>query len=106
MNGGLREKIITPALGMSYALPISGILLCLMIFIPRLGKETKNIYIKMGLLWLFLTILLEAVLGIAMGNTFNEMLNAYNVSTGNLWSIIVLFTGITPYLVAKIRHII
>ena len=33
LNGGLREKVIIPLIGAKYALPLSGVLLCLMMFI-------------------------------------------------------------------------
>jgi len=50
LNGALREGIIEPMIGSKYANPISGIILCILIFIvsflfiPRLGKgEIRNI---------------------------------------------------------------
>jgi hypothetical protein len=112
LNGGLREEFLTPQLGEGYAQPVSGIILLLLIFIvsfvfiPRIGKGEEKTYLKIGFLWIILTIVFETILGLAMGNSFCEMLKAYDITTGNLWLIIVIFTGIIPWLTAKIRRLI
>ena len=112
LNGGFRETFLTPRLGESYAQPVSGIMLLLLIFIvsfifiPRIGKGTPKTYWKIGILWLVLTIVFETILGLAMGNTLTELLKAYDLTTGNLWLLIVLFTGITPWIAARIKQII
>jgi len=112
LNGGLREAFLTPRLGECYAQPISGIILCLLIFIvslvliPRIGRGGEKTYWKIGILWFALTIVFETILGLAMGDTFSELLKAYDITTGNLWSIIVIFVGIAPWLVAKLKRII
>jgi len=33
------------------------------------------------------------------------LLKAYDITTGNLWLIVVIFMGIAPWLVAKIKRI-
>jgi len=76
------------------------------VFIPRIGKGIPKTYWKIGVLWVALTIVFETILGLAMGNTFTELLKAYDVTTGNLWLLVVIFTGIMPWLVAKIKKII
>ena len=112
LNGGFREAFLTPRLGESCAQVISGIILLLLlffvsfIFIPRIGKGISKTYWKIGVLWVALTIAFETILGLTMGNTLSELIKAYDVTTGNLWLLVVLFTGITPWLVAKIKHII
>lgn len=112
LNGGLRERVIAPLIGAKYALPLSGILLCLFIFIlcyifiPRIGKGTKKSYLTIGLFWIVLTVLFEFALGLFMGNTFVELIEAYDITTGNLWSLVVLFTGLMPLLTAKMRKLI
>jgi hypothetical protein len=112
LNGALRETFLTPWLGENNAQPISGIILCLLIFIvslifiPRIGKGEQKTYWKIGILWIVLTIVFETVLGLAMGNSFSELLRAYDITTGNLWLIIVIFIGIAPWLVAKIKRIV
>lgn len=112
LNGALRDRVVAPLVGIKYALPISGITLCLLIFlislllIPRLGKGDKKTYWNIGILWLILTVIFELIMGLSTGNTFEEMIKAYDVTTGNLWTVIVLFVGIAPWLTAKIKRII
>ncbi len=112
LNGGLREKVIIPLLGEKYGLPLSGILLCLLIFIlcyifiPRIGKGITKTYWQVGLLWMLLTIAFETVFGLLSGNTLPELLNAYDITSGNLWLLVVLFTSIAPWLAAKSRNLV
>ena len=112
LNGALREAFLTPWLGENFAQPISGIILCLLIFIvslifiPRIGKGEQKTYWKIGILWIILTIVFETIFGLAVGNSFSELLRAYDITTGNLWLIIVIFIGIAPWLIAKIKRII
>ena len=112
LNGGFRDVFLTPLLGESCAQPVSGIILILLIFIvsfifiPRIGKGTPKTYWKIGILWVALTIVFETILGLAIGNTLTELLKAYDITTGNLWLLIVIFTGIAPWIVAKIKQIV
>jgi hypothetical protein len=112
LNGGFRQGFLEPLVGIKIANPISCLLLCILIFIvsfifiPRLGNGTKRIYIKIGLLWLFSTIIFETVLGLLLGNSLSEIINAYNVATGNLWSAVVIFIGFVPMIIAKIKRIV
>ena len=112
LNGGLRQKILEPSFGEQIAEPISCLILCTLIFIvslifiPRLGKGNTRTYLTMGIIWILLTIVFETIFGLFMGNTFKEIINTYNITTGNLWLIVVVFIGIAPFLVAKIKRII
>ena len=112
LNGALRESFLNPSIGESFAQPVSGLILCLLIFIvslifiPRIGRGKEKTYWKIGILWIVLTIVFETIFGIAIGNSFSELLKAYNIATGNLWLIVVIFTGISPWLVAKIKRIV
>ena len=112
LNGGFREVFLTPRLGENYAQPVSGIILLILLFfgslilIPRIGKGSPKTYWIIGALWVVLTIIFETVFGLATGDTMMELLKAYDVTTGNLWLLVVLFTGIAPWLVAKIKRII
>jgi hypothetical protein len=109
LNGGLRENFLTPWLRENYAQPVSGIILCLLIFIvsfvfiPRIGKGEAKTYWKIGFLWIGLTLVFETLLGLALGGSFGELLQAYDITTGNIWLIVVIFTGIVPWLIAKIN---
>ncbi|MDR0726690.1 MAG: hypothetical protein LBF37_01350 [Rickettsiales bacterium] len=110
-NAGLRELVLTPILG-NISLPISGITLGILIFlltylcIPLLGKHKKQLYLKMGILWAFATIIFEFILGLLTGQSLSRMLNAYNILIGNLWLAVILFIIVTPVIGAKLRKVI
>jgi hypothetical protein len=82
LNGGLREILINPLIGEKYAQLLSGILLCLIIFvlcwfcIPRIGKGTAKTYWIIGLWWIILTVLFETGFGLLIGDTFAELVKA------------------------------
>ena len=111
LNGALREEVINPLTGVKYGLPLSGVSLCCIIFtlcwfcIPRIGRGTAKTYWIIGLWWMILTVFFETGFGLLMGNTFAELVKAYDITTGNLWLLCVLFTGTTPRLIAKIKRI-
>ncbi len=112
LNAGLRQKIFTPLLGHGCSLPLSGLTLALLIFIvtliliPRLGSGTSMTYWKIGLFWVLLTVLFETGLGFLMGNPLSEILNTYDISSGNLWLLVVIFIGFIPRIVAGMKHLI
>lgn len=113
LNGILREEVLTPLLGKDRSMPLSGILLCLFIllvaylFIPRLGKGSVKQYILMGITWLVMTVGFEFAFGyFAMNKPIEELISAYNIGTGNLWLLVVLFTALVPWLSARMRKIV
>jgi len=112
LNGGLRQNVLNPMLGEKIGEPLSVVLLCAIIFIlcwffiPRIGRGAAKTYWKIGFLWIILTILFETGFGLLLGYGFAELLKAYDITSGNLWLIVVLFTGIAPYLSAKMKKLI
>ena len=99
LNGGLREYVLTKILGEKWALPVSGIILSVCIFLitwlllPRIIKALtfKDCWL-IGICWGVLTIAFEFGVGLAGGNTASELLAAYNPLTGNLWLLVLIKT--------------
>ena len=112
LNGVLREIAFNPLIGEKYGQSFSGITLCLIIFIvcwfciPRIGRGTAKTYWLIGLWWVILTVLFETCFGLLTGDALAELIKAYDMTTGNFWSLVVLFTGIMPWLTAKTRKLI
>ena len=108
LNGGLREHVLDRALGEKWALPVSGIVLSICIFLitwlllPRIVRLSAKNCIITGLLWTFLTILFEFASGLASGNSLGELVAAYNPMTGNLWLLVLATTLLSPAAVRKI----
>ena len=103
LNGGLREYVLVPAIGRKWALPASGIILSVCIFLitwlllPRLVKvRTSGSAWLIGICWLVLTVAFEFASGLAGGNTVAELLSAYNPLTGNLWLLVLAVTLLSP----------
>ena len=112
INGTVREFVLTPNIGKNISLPLSSIILCGLIFllsyvfIPRLGSADKKTFFKMGILWAIATVAFEFIMGLLMGKSVSDAIAQYNPSDGNLWFIVILFTTITPFTVAKIKKYI
>ncbi len=108
LNGGLREYVLAKAIGEEWALPVSGLILSMCIFLitwlllSRIVKtHTTKEYWLIGACWALLTITFEFAAGVAGGNTVAELLAAYNPSTGNLWLLVLATTLLSPIIV---RH--
>ncbi|NDV69608.1 hypothetical protein [Dysgonomonas sp. 25] len=113
VNGIMREQVLSPIIGESYSLPLSGILLSLFIFllsyftIKWVGVRNAASCRLIGIIWLLLTILFEFGFGIlALNKSFTALLDAYDPTTGNLWILVVAVTFFAPRLAAKARKII
>ena len=108
LNGGLREHVLDKALGEKWALPVSGIVLSICIFLitwlllPRIVRLSVKNCIIIGLLWTFLTILFEFASGLTGGSSLRELVAAYNPMTGNLWLLVLATTLLSPVAVRKI----
>ena len=111
LNGGLREYVLTKAIGAEWALPVSGITLSVCIFLitwmllPRIIKAftTKDGWL-VGIGWALLTIVFEFAAGLAGGNTASELLVAYNPLSGNLWLLVLATTLLSPIIVKRLSN--
>ena len=108
LNGGLREMVLVK-LGRA-ALPLSGVLLSACILavalwlIPKIKGCTRGDYLAFGALWFVLTNGFDLRMNLAEGGGLSELLALYDVTTGNLWLLVVIVTALAPYLAAKWRH--
>ena len=108
LNGGLREYVLAEVIGEKWALPVSGITLsvCILLItcmlLPRITKAitSKDCWL-IGICWSVLTIAFEFVSGLAGGNTMEQLLNAYNPLTGNLWLLVLMTTLLSPVAIKK-----
>lgn len=108
LNGGFREYILVK-LGV-LARPLSGIILSVCIFVvayflvPKIKNCVKRDYIIFGVIWFILTNLFDLVAYIKDGGGFADLLQSYNILTGNTWLIVVLTALLAPSTVMKIRN--
>ena len=113
LNGTFREKILVPAIGSSMALPLSGILLAVLVFlvafmlVSTIGSSETKVYILLGLLWVLLTLSFEFLFGhFIVGRSWHEIMQVFNVMKGDLFIVVLVITGISPWLAAKARGIL
>ena len=112
VNGGFREMILFQYVSEPIGQLISSILLCLLVFvvcylfIHKIGIKNKTKCFQIGVLWILLTIIFETCLILVMGNPIEDVINAYNITTGNFWLLNVIFIGVVPYFSAKFKKII
>lgn len=108
LNGGFREYILVK-LGI-LARPLSGIILSGCIFVvayflvPKIKNCVKRDCIIFGAIWFVLTNLFDLVMYIRDGGGFADLLQSYNILTGNTWLLVVLSALFSPVIVMKIRN--
>ncbi len=107
LNGGFREYVLTK-LGV-LARTLSGIILSVCIFVvayflvPKIKNCVKRDYIIFGVIWFVLTNLFDLVAYIRDGGGFTDLLQSYNILTGNTWVLVVLTALFAPVIVMKMK---
>lgn len=111
LNGTLRVKGYAPYMSELAAHQLSTVIgLCvfgvffwfLTGFFPL---ESTGQALGMGVMWLVLTILFEFVFGhFVMGHSWQKLFADYNIFEGRLWSLILIWMSIGPYVFFKIRQ--
>jgi hypothetical protein len=113
LNGVFREKVLVPVAGSCLALPLSGVLLSVLVFlvalilIPFIGSSDPGIYAGIGFLWVGLTLAFECLFGhFVAGKSWREILQVFNVRKGDLFVVVLLVTAISPWLAARVRGVL
>ena len=109
-NGLLRDRLLNKLLGTDVALPVSGIVLSCLIglivyaAIPFFGSQNRHTFLGVGLGLVLMTLVFETVFGMMLGGkSWHEILQLFDVTRGNLFSLVLLVTLLSPYLTAKWR---
>lgn len=110
LNGVLRDFVYAPWVGDSVANQISSVLLCLIIlgiscvfvWVGRF-EESPSVYIYLGLVWVILTVAFEFLFFHYVTNhSWEELLGKYNIFKGNLWLLVVVMTGLSPWIASRL----
>ena len=108
-NGTIRQLGFQKALGDLHAHQLStaiGITIFGIYIYWRIRKwklESQGEALKIGLLWMFLTIVFEFALGrLIIGRDWSVLLNDYNLLEGRVWVLVLLWVAIAPVLFYKI----
>ncbi len=111
LNAAFRKNVLGPLIGHPVALPLSGFLLSILVFlatlalIPKLRGGSTLHYWAIGGAWVILTLAFEFFFGhFLMGKTWAEILEIFNVSQGNLMSLVLIAIAVSPYLARRLRR--
>ena len=111
LNGTLRMYVLIPELGPTAGLSLSGVLLSAAILLvawltlPWYGQLRSDQYWLIGWVWLVMTLMFEFGFGHFIAHkSWTELLDAYNIARGNLWSLVLLATVVSPRLAARLRR--
>ena len=112
-NGVFRENVIVPGIGADLALPLSGMLLAILVFlitfmsIAFIGSSEQKTYLLVGLFWLALTLSFEFLFGhYVAGKPWKEIIQVFNIRKGDLFIVVLVITAISPWIAAKVRGIV
>lgn len=110
VNATLRELVLN-----KYFLPhishqinnITLILFCLiyiMLIYDPLKIQTAQQSLWIGLLWALLTVLFEFGVGLFTGQSWENLLQQYNIASGELWAIFIFMLFIAPYVYYRVKN--
>lgn len=104
-NGIFRVLVLQPRLGEDVARQVAcltgmAIILALSVpFVRWLESPSSRQLLKIGLLWLVLTVAFEFLFGhYVAGLRWQTLLAEYNLLRGRLWSLVLLTTLLAPWL--------
>jgi hypothetical protein len=103
-NGTFRVLVLQPRLGEGLARQVatlSGIAIVLAVaflFVRRLSDPGPGDLLKVGLLWLVLTLAFEFGMGLVSGASWETMLADYDLTRGRLWPLALVAILVAPWL--------
>ncbi len=113
LNAGIRENVLTPAIGETISLPVSGITLSALIFaaayvaMPFFGPQEQKTYVMVGCMWAAFTVAFEFLFGhYVMGREWHDIMQVLNIGKGDLFLVALLVTVMSPWLAAKVRGLL
>ena len=107
LNGALRDvtygKAMNDTVAHSIAVAPLGAAVFLWAFVldRRWPLGDRRVGMRVGCIWLALTLVAEFGLGAARGTSIDDMLAEYNIARGNLWLLVPLATAVAPELVRR-----
>ena len=102
-NGTVREFLYAPMIGTLGAQAISSVIGVAIVlgfaylFVKRYPEFPHSGWVRVGLLWGMLTIVLEVLVGLYVtGLSWGQILANYNLFAGRLWPLVLLATFVGP----------
>ena len=104
INGAIREFVFKKFLGDLAAHQLSTLSLILFFaiyirfVIMRFPPPSASMALLIGLVWVLMTLCFEFGFGRFRGNSWDTLLQDYNLARGRLWVLIPLWVLVAPYL--------
>jgi hypothetical protein len=109
-NGSIRQFVYRSYLDELPAHQLSAVSFILLFglyvwfIIPWLKLTAKADALRLGSLWLLLTIGFEFIFGhFVMGNPWPLLLHDYNIFAGRLWVVVLIWTAVAPFVLYQVR---
>ncbi|MDY6988579.1 MAG: hypothetical protein SWQ30_11040 [Thermodesulfobacteriota bacterium] len=110
VNGAIREKVYGPFMDELPAHQIStliglilfGLYIWILAGVFRIQSSRQALLI--GGMWLMMTIFFEFGFGhFLLGHPWGKLFHDYNLFKGRLWSLVLVWTALAPYLFYRVR---
>ena len=113
LNGGVRDTWLSPRLGDTVGRALSTVLLSALILLatwmtigwirPAVAGEA----VKVGALWLTLTLSFELIVGhYGFKKPWGELLADYDLRRGRIWLLVLVVTFLAPLWTARLRGLL
>ena len=110
LNGAIREKAYGPFMGELPAHQLSTFIIILLfgayiwVLTGTYPIESPTQALIIGVMWLVMTVIFEFVFGhFVMGHLWSGLLQNYNLFKGRVWSLVLIWASVAPYLFYRIR---
>ena len=110
LNGAARGAWIIPRLGETMGRAVSTVILCGLVFaltwltIGWIRPASSAEALKVGVVWLFLTLAFEFLVGhYVFGNAWSELFADYDLSRGRIWIAVLVLTLLSPVWTARMK---
>lgn len=113
LNGGVRDAWLSPRLGDTIGRAISTLLLCGLVLLATwltigwIRPATRGDALRVGALWVALTLAFEFGVGhYGFGKPWRELLADYDLSRGRIWMAVLVVTLLAPWWAARHRGLL
>ena len=110
LNGIMRESLYKQYMHELTAHQVSTLILLILVgiyvwFLTGLRPlESAKQALLIGVMWCGMTVVFEFVFGhYVAGHTWSKLFQDYNLVKGRLWSLVLIWTTIAPYIYYRIR---
>lgn len=113
LNGLLRDLLLSPLLGNSISLFLSGLTLSTLVFLVSylsvrfIGVTRLQHCILIGFFWVLLTLSFEYLFAhYVVGKSWQDINQIFNLEKGDLFIVVLIITALSPWFAAKLRKLI